>query len=99
MTTTVLLAFAAALLSIVFRYVPGSDGWWANQPPVAKRGLMAVFVILAGVIIYGSACLGFLEALNWNLACNESGMQQIISLVMAALVNQGTYKLIEPKKE
>ena len=97
MTTTVLLAFAAALLSIVFRYV--NPDWFAKQDKVVKRLIMSCFVVLAGVVIYGGACTGLLDALNWNLPCNESGLQQIISLVMAALVNQGTYKLIEPKKE
>ena len=96
MTTTVLVAFAASLWAIVFRYV--NPEWFAKQDKVVKRLIMGVFIVLSGVIIYGFACTGFLEALNWNLACNESGLQQIISLVMAALVNQGTYKLIEPKK-
>ena len=97
MTTTVILNFAAALLSIAFRYIPSADGWWVNQTKVIKRLIMALAVVLAGGIIYGMSCLGWTQAFNWNLACNEDGLQQIISLVTAALVNQGTYKLIEKK--
>ena len=97
MTTTVLLNFAAALLSFAFRYIPSADGWWANQTKIVKRLIMALLVVASGGLIYGMSCLGWTQAFNWSLACNEDGLQQIINLVFAALVNQGTYKLIEKK--
>jgi hypothetical protein len=56
-------------------------------------GLVAV----SAAILYGMSCLGWLDALNWSLACDENGIQQLLSLVFAVLVNQGTYKLIEKK--
>jgi len=99
MTTAVLLQFASAILSMVFRWVPKSEGWWNTEAePIVKRLIMFGLVVLSGAILYGMACLGWLDALNWNLACDESGLQQLLSLVFAVLVNQGTYNLIKEKK-
>ena len=93
MTTTVLLQFAAALWSIIFRFVPAE--WFDKLGKAGKRAIMGGLVVLSGALIYGAACAGFLEAFNWNLQCNEFGLNQIIQLVLAALVNQGTYNLIK----
>lgn len=97
MTTTVLINFAAAILSLVFRFVPSSEGWWNSQPAIVKRLGMFVMVVLSAVVIYGATCAGFLGALNWNLTCDETGLQQLLGLVFAVLVNQGTYLLVKEK--
>ena len=98
MTTAVLLQFAASLLSIIFRFVPKSEGWWNKvATPIVKRLIMAGLVTLSAAILYGMSCLGWLDALNWNLVCDSNGLQQLVSLVFAVLVNQGTYNLIKDR--
>ena len=98
MTTAVLLQFAASLLSIIFRFVPKSEGWWNTKAiPIVKRLIMAGLVTLSAAILYGMSCLGWLDALNWNLVCDSNGLQQLVSLVFAVLVNQGTYNLIKDR--
>ena len=96
MTTTVLLELAAAFWAILFRYVPAE--WFAKLGKAGKRALMGGLVVLSGAVIYGAACAGILAPFNWNLACNEFGLNQIIQLVLAALVNQGTYHIIKEDK-
>lgn len=99
MTTVVLLDLAAALWAVIFRYVPGSTSWWNTKAtPIVKRLIMGGLVIASGFIVYGLACLGWMDAFNWSLACDADGMNQLIALVTAALVNQGTYNLIREKK-
>ena len=95
MTTVVLLDLAAALWAIIFRYVPAE--WFAKLGKAGKRAIMGGLVVLSGALIYGAACTGVLAAFNWNLTCDEFGLNQIIQLVLAALVNQGTYHLIKEK--
>jgi len=96
MTTVVLVDLAAALWAIIFRFVPAE--WFAKLGKAGKRAIMGGLVVVSGAAIYGAACAGILAPFNWDLACNEFGLNQMIQLVLAALVNQGTYHMIREDK-
>jgi hypothetical protein len=100
MTTTVIAGIAGAILSLFLKYVPGFRQKWALADANVKRFWMIFLLILAGALVYGAACAGFLGPLNWNLTCDANGLDKVIRLVFAAAsTNQITYLLAPEKKD
>ena len=96
MTTVVLGGLAGAILSLLFEWFPGLSGWYGKQEPIVKRGVMAVALVLASVVVFALACAGFLEAFNWTLSCDTDGLAKLMGLLFAALaVNQPFHALIK----
>lgn len=96
MTTIVLGGIAGALLSLFFEWFPGVSKWYEGKPPVMKRAVMGVFLVLASVVVFAMACSGILDALNWNLACDVDGASKLLGLLFTALaVNQPFHAIVK----
>lgn len=91
-----LILIAAAILSLLFAYIPGLSDWWDRLQAKAKSLIMAVLILLVAVFVYGLACysnapfaaLPACEAnLGWNL------IETAILALLGLAGNQGTYML------
>ena len=94
MTVEVLLAGGSALLSLAFNLIPKAGGWFDGLPTLVKRLVMAGFVAVWTGAIYGLACAGLLDALNWSVTCDAAGFSKLLGLFFAAVgINQATFWL------
>lgn len=98
MTPEVISSAAAALLSLVFAYVPKADEWFAKLDAKSKAGILvgSIFLISAGAM--GLSCANLFPGLT-GLTCNQPGLEGLArSFVMALVANQTTY-LIAPTSQ
>jgi len=103
MSPETLSAIAAALLSLLFSYVPGFKTWYQPLAPAIKRLVMLILLALIALVSFALACGG--ATLNqrspWDpkLTCDQGGLLTLIQSLLAALAaNQATF-LITPKPE
>ena len=93
MNSNTLAALSGVLLSLIFSYVPGLSEWYDAQPPVNKRLIMALSVVVIAAGAFGLSCAGVLQ----SVACDQAGALGLVEAVISALVaNQATF-LISPK--
>jgi len=84
----------AALLSLVFSYVPGLNAWFDALKTEYKRLIMLGLLVLVSAVIYGVACAGFAPAIGVTATCDEAGAIELLKILLAAIVaNQGVYKI------
>jgi hypothetical protein len=84
-------AIAGVVLSLAFSYIPGLNTRFAALAPEAKRGIMAGLLVLTAAVIYGLGCL---DILSIGIACTQTGVIQIVWILISALVtNQTTYSV------
>ena len=97
MSPETLSAIAAALLSLLFSYVPGFKTWYQPLTPAVKRLVMLILLALIALVSFALACGG--ATLNPKLTCDQGGLLTLIQSLLAALAaNQATF-LITPKPE
>ena len=89
-------AVAGAVLSLLFKYVPGLNTWYDGQKPQNKELVMLGVVVLVVGGAYGLSCAGWLDI----YACTEAGAKNaVFALVGAVAGNQGTYLMLNHQKE
>jgi len=102
MDAETLAGTAGALLSLLFAYVPGLNGWYARLDeglPEAEVGVRKRLVMLGALVAvalgsYGLACSGAGVEFGLALTCDRSGMVGLLRALMLALAaNQATYLL------
>lgn len=82
-------AVAGAILSLLFSYVPGLDGWYAGLEATHKRLVMLVLVVLVSAGIYGLGCYGLIST---TVKCDQAGLMAAINVFFSVLVaNQAAY--------
>jgi hypothetical protein len=97
MTPQALAAIAAAILSLLFSYVPGFKSWYQPLETTYKRLVMLALVCLSAAGVFGLACAGWGDQLNLNLTCSpESALGMVSTLLGALAANQAVF-LISPK--
>lgn len=95
MTAQVLSAAAGIVLSLGFSYVPKLAPWYDAQEGTTKRLIMLGLLALVSVGVFGISCAGWF---NFNITCDQAGIEELVSAFFLALVaNQSTF-LITPKK-
>jgi hypothetical protein len=86
-----LASVAGILLSLAFSYIPGLRVKWAAVEPDKQRLIMLGLVVLVAGAIFGLGCA------NWvvvNLACDQSGIQKLVGIIILALIaNQSVYAI------
>ena len=90
MTVESLSMVAGVVLSLVWSYIPGAQGWFDKLAPNYKRLVMLASLLVVAGGVFGLACMGRLDA----VACDGDGAWQLVELfVLAAVANQGAYML------
>jgi len=94
MTSETLSSVFGVVLSLVFSYLPGAEGWYTPLDPNKKRLVMLASLLVITAAVYGLACAGEYS----GLTCDHTGLVAAVKMFVAALIaNQATY-LISPKK-
>lgn len=58
-----LVAVIGAAVSLGFSYIPGLSGWYYGQSKDARRGIMAIVVIVVAAVMYGMLALGWIKGM------------------------------------
>lgn len=90
LTPAVLAAAAAALLSLIFRYVPGAADWFQGLVPIYKQWFMLVLTLVFALAVT-----------LWNIAAVGNAEDNVVKLLFALFAaltsNQVTYQYIKYK--
>jgi hypothetical protein len=86
------LALAAgAVLSLLFSYIPGLNGWYAGKAPEVKRLAMAGLLLVIAVVLVVLGCYGIIQT---GVVCSQAGIVQVVwSYLLALAANQSTYAI------
>lgn len=87
-------AVAGSIVSILIDMIPKLNEWYAGLSTTAKRGVMAVLMLLVAAGVYALSCAGILAQIdpNLKLTCNAEGIFLLVRAFLVALgANQGTY--------
>jgi hypothetical protein len=110
MDATFISTAAAAILSLLFSYLPGLSEWYARlgsgpggeDGGTRKRLLMLALLVLVAGGAFGLTCAGWgdlLGAAGAGLRCDRPGLVELLrALFFALMANQSVYK-ISPKKK
>ena len=94
MTAETLTAVAGLVLSLLFSYVPGLNGWFDALESTYKRIIMLVLLIVVAGGAYALACVGASEQLGLAVTCDYEGGVVLARVFIAALVaNQAAYAI------
>lgn len=97
MTAESLSLISAAVLSLLFSYVPGLNSWFGGLDGLYKRLIMLVLLVAVAGVSYGTACAGWGGDFGVALSCDKAGAVGLVkALVLAIMANQSTYA-ISPK--
>ena len=89
-------AVAGAVLSLLFKYIPGLNTWYDAKEPQKKELVMLGIVMIVVGGAYLLSCYGPLNI----YACTKAGAwEAMFALVGAIAGNQGTYLMLNHQKE
>jgi len=89
-TSEVLTGLSAALLALLFEYVPGLSGWYAALIPQYKKLTMAGLLLLVALVVFGLSCGGYID----GPTCDDRGAMDLLwMLAIAVGINQGTHSI------
>jgi len=95
MTESTIASIAGVIFSLAVSYIPGLKEWYAVLSAQTKALVMLAALLLACVVIFASACLGYSTALS----CDLPGVKSLVPLfIAAAIANQATYLLTPQTK-
>lgn len=99
MTPDKLSYFAGFALSVVFKYFPWVNTWYAGLAKVYKQLIMLGLLFVTGFVLYGFSCLGFGDLFGVELQCTAEGLWTLLLIIFqAAAANIATYlHLPDPK--
>ena len=89
-------AVAGAILSLVFKYVPGFNTWYDKLDSQHKELAMLGLLVLVVAGMFGLSCAG------WEnfFTCDQIGLKEAVYVLVGAIVgNQGTYSLLSHQKK
>lgn len=93
-TAVLLLAIVAFVLALLFDWFPGLASWYEKFSDGQKRGIMALLLLIASIIIF---MLGCFRLFDIGIACTSQGALQFVVLLISAIaINQGTHTLLKP---
>lgn len=96
MNAEFLLSVSGMVLSLLFSYLPGLEGWYAELAADIKRLIMLAVVAAVSIVVYALSCAGLLSEFlpGAELACGREGIIALVKGFFAALIaNQATYKV------
>lgn len=84
------IALMAAILAILFEWLPSLKKWWDTLTPDRKRLYMIGMLVLLVGVTFGLSCAGLTDAFT----CTVMGaIDALILLMQAIAINQGVHLL------
>lgn len=94
MSDVQLLIVSAALLSLIFSYVPGLREVYEAKSPTYKRLVMLILLVLVTCAVFSLSCFGLGEPFHITTECSQAGAVNLIQMfVLAMTANQVTFLL------
>lgn len=87
---------SGAVLSLLFQYVPGFEGWFNELEDERQKLLMLVMNVLSGLLIFVISCTGFVE--SSALSCTLSGAISLLLMIATSIGSNQTLHRILPSK-
>jgi hypothetical protein len=101
MTVEKLVIVAAAILSFLFNYFPALAKWYEKHDAVAKRQIMAAWLLIVTSSIFAISCVPTLVDLATRfdiaVACSVKSAYELIYLYLLAIMANQTVWLLSPK--
>lgn len=89
MDANLLAGIAGVVLSLVFAYVPGIEGWFNGLSGTVKRLINLGALVLVAAAVFGLGCAKWF---NVPVTCDQAGIEGLVkAFVAAAIANQGAY--------
>jgi hypothetical protein len=90
----IILAFVAALLALVFDYLPSVAKWYDAKTDSSKKLIMLGLLVLAAGVVFAGSCYGWFVT---NLVCEPKSILDLLyGLVLSIATNQGVHSLTKP---
>ena len=93
MTAETLSAIVAALLALLFAYIPGFATWFNPLESEKKRLIMLGFLVVAAVVIFGLSC----AQISPYVPCTKEGVWSLVQILGAAIIANQSLFAILPK--
>ena len=93
LTVEAITAIAAAVLSLIFSYVPPVAKWYNGLVSDTQRIVMLGALLLTVGVIFGLSCAGLVSGVE----CTQAGLYEMIKLFALAAVANQTTNLLSPK--
>jgi len=89
-----LVATVAAILALLFDYLPGLSGWFDKQDEGKKKLLMVGMLLVVAFGVFGLSCFNLIDI---AIACTWGGAGKIAGYwLVAVIANQSTHALTKP---
>lgn len=98
MTAEFLAGVAGIILSLVFSYVPKSEGAWSSLEGTYKRLIMLGLLALVALGAFGLACASLGGDFGIKLTCDKAGLIGLVQVLGAAVIANQAAFAISPKK-
>jgi hypothetical protein len=94
LTPNLIIVIVAALLAVLFDWLPRLKPWYDKFSDGQKRGIMAVLLLITTCAIFGISCTGWLSL---GITCNAEGARSLVYMLLTAVaINQGIHVLTKP---
>lgn len=95
MSAEILVGIAGVVLSVLFEYFPGLAGWYDKLKDNLQRSIMLGMLVIVAGVVFGLNCAGWFEGKIPVIVCSESGVEELIWLLIVALgANQTTHRIL-----
>ena len=99
MNAELLSSILAIFLSLAASYLPGFNDWYDPLPPNLKRLVMLALLAVTSAGCYAIACVGYAQALDLPVACDQPGAIEMLRAFIAAVIaNQAAYA-VSPSRD
>jgi len=92
MRIDLLVAVVGAVVSLLFSYVPGLSGWYYKQTVDARKGIMAITVIVVAALMYGALAMGIVT----GMPLGSETVWKFVEVVFFVLAGNQIIYLISP---
>jgi len=96
-TAELIAAVAGVTITLLFKYFPGLNVWFAKKLEAEKQLWMLVMMILVSGGIFGGGCIDLFKV---NITCSIQGGWELAGILITGIVaNQGVFRILPtPKK-
>ncbi len=100
MSPEILSAAAGVVISLLFKFVPRLNKWFAVKEKETQQSIMLGILFLVALAAFGLACANILNDLfGVALTCDKSGGIVLArSLILAVVTNQSVYAITPAPK-
>ena len=93
MTAEALVALVAAILALLFAYIPGFANWFNPLEAEKKRLIMLGLMVIASAAVFGLSCAG----IQPTFTCSTTGIWELVKILGTAIIMNQSLFAILPK--